>query len=321
MFAADILTAPPANVTPPAGPGTAVLVKGSRVAGLERTAEALRQTVDRGKMLGVGVTFRKEPEVVVIRGEGREKFPDFYDAVEKRVSAPLMILPSDATTIHVRVSAVSGALELHLPRKRLASSTTGIFILWMVGSALLLTTIAILFLRNQVRPIVQLARAAEQFGLGQDVQDFSPRGASEVRRAGRAFVVMADRLRRQVQSRTEMLAGISHDLRTPLTRMKLQLALLGDNAETRELEDDVTQMEHMIGEYLDFARAEGREAALSSNIRTLLKDIASDYARTGKSVTLVANDDATSTPPTATGSEPASDWAIAPSNSSRDVAA
>ena len=252
------------------------------------TAEALRQTVDRGKMLGVGVTFRKEPDVVVIRGEGREKFPDFYDAVAYRIPNPLMILPSDATTIHVRVSAVGGALELHLPRKRLASSTTGIFILWMVGSALLLTTIAILFLRNQVRPIVQLARAAEQFGLGQDVQDFSPRGASEVRRAGRAFVVMADRLRRQVQSRTEMLAGISHDLRTPLTRMKLEIEMGSIDPATRDaLATDIDEMRSMIDEYLDFARGDAGEPMEPMDVAALMADVAHSYARQGHAVTML----------------------------------
>ena len=135
-----------------------------------------------------------------------------------------------------------------------------IFILWMVGSALILVGVAILFLRNQVRPIERLARAAESFGKGRPVPDFKPYGATEVRRAAQAFITMRERIERHVNQRTEMLAGVSHDLKTPLTRMKLALAMMHDDADTaRHASADIAEMEHMLDEYLAFARGEGGE--------------------------------------------------------------
>ena len=157
----------------------------------------------------------------------------------------------------------------------------------MTGSALLLTTIATLFLRNQVRPIVQLARAAEQFGLGQDVHNFSPRGASEVRRAGRAFLMMVERTRRHVQNRTEMLAGISHDLRTPLTRMKLELEMGQVDTTTRTaLAAEIEEMRRMIDEYLNFARGDAGEIPEPIDLALLLSDIVVHYHRAKQKVTL-----------------------------------
>ncbi len=125
-----------------------------------------------------------------------------------------------------------GVLAVLVPRDRVTVSKPDIFILWMVGSALILMGIAILFLRNQVRPIERLARAADSFGKGRAVPDFKPYGATEVRRAAQAFITMRERIERYVNQRTEMLAGVSHDLKTPLTRMKLALAMMPDDADT-----------------------------------------------------------------------------------------
>src|SRR6185369_9919813 len=129
---------------------------------------------------------------------------------------------------------------------------------------------ATVFMRNQVRPIKRLAQAADDFGRGRDVRDFRPSGANEVELAGHAFNLMRDRIRRQIAQRTEMLAGVSHDLRTPLTRMKLALALLGDGADTADLKADVAEMEKMLGGYLAFARGEGREPPAEIDLRELL---------------------------------------------------
>jgi two-component system osmolarity sensor histidine kinase EnvZ len=155
--------------------------------------------------------------------------------------------------------------------------------------------IAVLFLRNQIRPIRRLAEAADNFGRGVDTLGFRPSGATEVRKAARAFIVMRERIKRQLRTRTEMLAGISHDLRTPLTRMKLELAMLPDTDAIREsvkeLGDDVQQMEHMIQEYLDFARGEGREEAIRVSVRELLEDVVNDYRRLNEDVVLASGDD------------------------------
>ncbi len=242
--------------------------------------DALIQTRNRGKQLGIDVEFYHDPSLMVTTGEGRQKFPDFYDNLNMLTEAPVMILPSTSDTVHVRVNASGGVLEFSFARKRLASSTTTIFIAWMMGSAILLTTIAILFLRNQVRPIVQLARAAEQFGLGQDVANFSPRGASEVRRAGRAFLMMVERTRRHIQSRSEMLAGISHDLRTPLTRMKLELEMgKVDDATRAAVSGEIDEMRRMIDEYLAFASGDAGELPEPIDLALLLADIVAPYKR------------------------------------------
>jgi two-component system osmolarity sensor histidine kinase EnvZ len=149
----------------------------------------------------------------------------------------------------------------------------------MVGSSLLLMGVAILFLRNQVRPIERLARAAESFGKGRAVPDFKPYGATEVRRAAQAFITMRERIERHVNQRTEMLAGVSHDLKTPLTRLRLALALLPNDADTRLMRGDITEMEHMLDAYLAFARGEGGEESEIADLGELVRDAAAAAAK------------------------------------------
>ncbi len=174
----------------------------------------------------------------------------------------------------IRVEVHDGVLRLLVPRDRVTVSSPDIFILWMFGSSLVLIGIAVIFLRNQVRPIERLARAAESFGKGRAVPDFKPYGAAEVRRAAQAFITMRERIERHVHQRTDMLAGISHDLKTPLTRIKLQLALMDESADVAALREDIIDMEHMLDEYLQFARGEGGEAAVATDLRLLLRDAA-----------------------------------------------
>ncbi|MEK7265775.1 MAG: ATP-binding protein [Pseudomonadota bacterium] len=155
--------------------------------------------------------------------------------------------------VEIRVQTDEGALVFLPFRDRVFATTGPVFVFWLIGTSLLLGSIAIVFLRNQVRSILRLASAAEAFGRGRDMPEFRPSGATEVRRAGRAFIAMRERLKRQIDQRTTMLAGVSHDLRTPLTRMKLALAMLPDNADAEELKRDVAEMEKMIDSYLEFA--------------------------------------------------------------------
>src|ERR1044071_8126396 len=146
----------------------------------------------------------------------------------------------------IRVDVHDGVLSVLVPRDRVTVSKPDLFIAWMVGSSLLLMGIAIIFLRNQVRPIERLARAADSFGKGRAVPDFKPYGATEVRRAAQAFITMRERIERYVSQRTEMLASVSHDLKTPLTRLKLELAMMADSADVSALQEDVAEMEHML---------------------------------------------------------------------------
>ncbi|HTK79872.1 MAG TPA: ATP-binding protein [Rhizomicrobium sp.] len=181
--------------------------------------------------------------------------------------------------VDLRVQVKDGVLRMLIPRQRLVASNVDVFILWMVGSALVLLAVAILFLRNQVRPIEQLAHAAESFGKGRAVPDFKPHGATEVRRAAQAFLTMRERIERYVSQRTEMLAGVSHDLKTPLTRLKLELAMMDDRSDVTALRQDVAEMEHLLNEYLDFARGEGGEESSSTDLAIVVNDAAAAAAR------------------------------------------
>lgn len=188
--------------------------------------------------------------------------------------------------IAVAVQMPEGLLTVLVPSKRVTSSSTYVFTLWMVGSSLLLFGVAMLFMRNQVRSVRRLAAAADSFGKGRDVPDFKPEGAIEVRQAAIAFNRMRERIQRQIAQRTEMLAGVSHDLRTPLTRMKLQVAMMGDVDGVAELAEDVAEMERMVEGYLAFARGEGAEQVVETDLGALVEDVAGRFRREGARLTL-----------------------------------
>ena len=208
-------------------------------------------------------------------------------AIAERVQLPYTIDSRlSREWYEIRVQLPEGVLRVLAPGRRLFSPTTYIFILWMVGSALVLFAIAIAFMRNQIRSIRRLAIAADSFGKGRDVPDFKPEGANEVRQAAAAFLVMRERIQRQMRQRTEMLAGVSHDLRTPLTRMKLALAMLGESQDIEDLKGDVGEMETMIEAYLAFARGEGAEPVETADLGRLLGEVATGARRAGGRVEL-----------------------------------
>jgi len=216
------------------------------------------------------------------------------NALEEYVGRPFLIdTRSLDEDVEIQVQLADGVLQALVPRERLFSSTTYIFIMWMLGSSIILFGVALLFMRNQVKPIRRLAIAADGFGKGREVLDFKPEGAAEVRQAATAFIRMRDRIRRQMDQRTEFLAGVSHDLRTPLTRMKLQLALLGDSPEAQSLQSDVAEMERMVEGYLAFARGEGTEQPRDCSIAELLQEVVAQAERQGAHVELQINRDAT----------------------------
>ncbi|MCB1383661.1 MAG: HAMP domain-containing protein [Notoacmeibacter sp.] len=183
--------------------------------------------------------------------------------ITARVNRPFWIdTVANSNVVEIRIQLENNVLRVFARRSQAYASNTHIFLLWMVGTSLVLVGIAVLFLRNQIRPIQQLAEAAESFGKGRPMPaNFRPRGADEVRRAGLAFIQMRERIERQIEQRTTMLTGVSHDLRTILTRFKLQLALAAPGMDTEALEQDISDMQNMLEGYMAFARGEGAEDA------------------------------------------------------------
>jgi two-component system osmolarity sensor histidine kinase EnvZ len=190
----------------------------------------------------------------------------------------------DSDMLEIRVALEDHVLRVFAPRERASLSNTHIFLAWLVGTSLVLITIALLFLRNQIKPILTLAYAAERFGKGRPVADFHPRGAREVRQAAQAFIEMRERIERQIEQRTTMLSGVSHDLRTVLTRFKLEMEMLGDTPDTRGLRADVDEMSRMLEDYLAFAQGDAGEATERVDLPALLDEIAENARRTGDTV-------------------------------------
>ena len=211
----------------------------------------------------------------------------FVRSLKKSVQRPFKIDNKSLDNhLIVSIQLQEGVFEVILNRKRLFSSTTYIFVLWMVGTSMILFGVATIFMRNQVKPIRRLAAAADELGKGRDAPNLKPEGAREIRQAAAAFIAMRDRIQRQITQRTDMLAGVSHDLRTPLTRMKLQLEMVKDSSDTAALKDDVAEMEHMVEGYLAFARGEGFETPKPTNIAHILGDVVVSAKRRGTEVDL-----------------------------------
>ncbi len=202
--------------------------------------------------------------------------------LRNRIGRPFWIdTVGKSTLVEIRIQLDDTVLRVFAPRNAAYASNSEIFLLWMVGTSLVLITLAVLFLRNQIRPILRLADAAESFGKGREVPNFRPRGAREVRRAARAFIEMKQRIERAIEQRTTMLAGVSHDLRTILTRFKLELALLGDVAEAEGMKRDVDEMGRMLEAYLAFARGDLGEQSAPTDMAAFLEEMRDDAERTG----------------------------------------
>ena len=205
--------------------------------------------------------------------------------ITQRISLPFWIdTVGRSDFVEVRVKLDDAVLRVFARRNQTYASNSHIFLVWMVGSSLVLMAVAILFLRNQIRPIQQLATAAEAFGKGRDVANFRPRGAREVRQASAAFVEMRRRVERAIEQRTTMLNGVSHDLRTILTRFKLSLAILPEDSELEALEKDVDEMSRMLEAYLAFARGDAAEQAAPTDIAALLDELRVNAQRQGHQV-------------------------------------
>ncbi len=179
--------------------------------------------------------------------------------------------------IDLRIKYQTGYFKFLIPRDRVTTSSARIFALWITVPAVIMIFISLIFLKNQTRPIINLARAAEKFGRGEEIEEFKPSGALEIRQAGYEFDKMRKRIVRHLNQRSEMLSGISHDLRTPLTRMKLQIAFIKDNELSKKLSDDIDEMEKMLNEYLQFTSSSFLEKDELFNLSELIERIIGKY--------------------------------------------
>ena len=209
------------------------------------------------------------------------------DEIRRQIGRPYWLdTVGRSSIVEIRIQLDNAVMRVFARRSAAYASNSEIFLLWMVGTSLVLLSVAILFLRNQIKPIQRLADAAESFGKGREVPNFRPRGATEVRRAAHAFIEMKSRVERAIEQRTTMLAGVSHDLRTVLTRFKLELALLKDSGEAEAMNKDVDEMSRMLEAYLAFARGDAGEQSASTDVNELLEQLKTDAERDGRNVTV-----------------------------------
>jgi two-component system, OmpR family, osmolarity sensor histidine kinase EnvZ len=210
------------------------------------------------------------------------------EELRKQIGRPFWIdTVGKSALVEIRVQLDNTVMRVFARRGAAYASNSEIFLIWMVGTSTVLLIVAIIFLRNQIKPILKLADAAESFGKGREVPNYRPRGAREVRRAAQAFIEMKTRIERAIEQRTAMLAGVSHDLRTVLTRFKLELALIGDSPEAEAMKRDVDEMGRMLEAYLAFARGDGGEQSAATDMEAFLEELKADAERHGHKTAVV----------------------------------
>jgi two-component system osmolarity sensor histidine kinase EnvZ len=256
-------------------------------ANLRRISDRAQQTMNLSVALQEDAILPKgrRPSLIVAVDRSLRK------ALAERIDAPFWFDTARYPAyVDIRIKEPQGVIRIIAPKDRVFATKGHIFILWLTVATFLLTTVSILFIRNQVRAIERLAEAADAFGRGVDLP-FRPHGAREVRQAARAFLAMKARIQRHVDQRTTLLAAVSHDLRTPLTRLELELALSEPGERVEEMKRDVAEMEHMIDEYLAFARGQGAESIEIVDVARLLAEVSQAAGRAGAQVVVSAEPD------------------------------
>lgn len=239
--------------------------------------------------LRIQISKRKYNKKTAIKDHFDEDAEFLYHALKKKFSVPIRVRFADKNnSIKAEIFRNGTSYTFTTDSKRVDNPTTYIFILWMTGASLIFLLLSVVFARNQIRPIIKLARAADRFGKGHHTVYLKPEGAMEIRKASMAFLKMKERIERQISHRTEMLAGVSHDLRTPLTRMKLQLALSKDS-ELESMLEDLKDMENMINSYIDFARGDAKELNKTIIFSKFVEKAVLPYANQAIQVTQVPN--------------------------------
>jgi two-component system, OmpR family, osmolarity sensor histidine kinase EnvZ len=267
------------------------------IAGLIDVYQSFPQDPDRTALrriaqerLGLVVDFLPEND---LPPPGAKPFFSLLDQalsleISRQIAKPFWIdTVGRSALVEIRIKLDNTVMRVFARRSAAYASNSEIFLFWMVGTSLVLLGVAVLFLRNQIRPILTLADAAESFGKGREVPGFRPRGAREVRRAALAFLEMKRRIERTIEQRTTMLAGVSHDLRTLLTRFKLELALIGESPEVEALKKDVDEMGRMVEAYLAFARGDAGEQSAPTDMAAFLEELKLDAERHGHRASVV----------------------------------
>jgi two-component system osmolarity sensor histidine kinase EnvZ len=221
------------------------------------------------------------------------QFKNFRNSLQARIKEPFYLSTiENSRQFYVDIQLGNGIVRMNIDNKRLFVPTGITFIMWSIGASVILFSIAIIFLRGQVRPILRLANAARQIGFGRDVDNFSIEGATEVRIAGRAFQAMRHRINKQISERTSLLAGVSHDLKTPLTRMRLQLAVIEIEDDTKiEFEKELLELEEMIDGYLEFARDDREEQMVDASLFKLLQQASITSDPSGDKINILPPND------------------------------
>ena len=226
------------------------------------------------------------PDKILSADAHDKNAPHYLTAQMKSLPYPFVITQHPDRSVSISVQLKNGVLTTLVPKKRYFTSTIFVFLLWLIGSAVLLFAIAFLFMKNQVRSIERLSRASELMGRGHMNFSFKPSGATEVKQAGYSFIMMKNSIQKYLTERTDMLAGVSHDLRTPLTRMKLQLSMMDQDENVRDLQSDITEMEKMLTGYLSFAKGEDKSAPETIVLNTLVENIIQKLKKTGQKIDL-----------------------------------
>jgi len=229
----------------------------------------------------LGINIKYEPEKILPKKIPERWFSPIDRSLRRELKKKNLDYFFNTTNfkevIDLKIGYSKGYFQFYIPRERLTSSSARVFGLWITVPAILMITIAIIFLKNQTRPIIKLAEASERFGRGEDVEEFRPSGALEIRKAGLEFNKMRERIIRHLNQRSEMLSGISHDLRTPLTRIKLQLEMIKDKNLSNKLSTDVDEMEKMLNDYLQFASTGAKDKTETFDLSELIENIIKKY--------------------------------------------
>lgn len=244
----------------------------TEILSLIQSKDYTKNTEREKSYLSLDYIFLKNQKLPSAKKQYIKEFEIFKKVLRDKISQEAVLILEEKNKVYLFLKQKNGVLKIILPYRSLINSTTGIFVLWIFSLTIILLSVSLIFSKNQIKSIIELTNAAEKYGNGDKKYSYKPSGAQEIRKAGLAFLKMKSKIEQQSAKRTQMLAMISHDLKTPLTRMKLQVELLENEDEKEELKYDIDSMQQMILSYLDFARGEGGEDFQEADLNKWLRE-------------------------------------------------